>query len=128
MSVQRLTCVNSTWFILFILLLTAHIGLVWVLPYFPTQDGPSHIYNLVILDDLLHGGKEWGSFFTYKLHAVPNLGFHLIAYPLLQFFPPLITEKIFVSIYIFLMGACGPFFLRSFDKPVFPLSFLVFPV
>lgn len=128
MSAQRLTRVHSTWFILYILLLAAHIGLVWVLPYFPTQDGPSHIYNLVILDDLLHGGKEWGSFFTYKLHAVPNLGFHLIAYPLLQFFPPLITEKIFVSIYIFMMGVCVPFFLRSFDKPALPLSFLVFPV
>lgn len=128
MSAQKQTRVNSTWFILYILLLTAHIGLVWVLPYFPTQDGPSHIYNLVILDDLLHGGKEWGEFFTYKLHAVPNLGFHLIAYPLLQLFPPLITEKIFITIHILLMGACVPFFLRSFDKPVFPLSFLVFPV
>lgn len=128
MSAQRQTRVKSTWFILYILLLTAHIGLVWVLPYFPTQDGPSHIYNLVILDDLLHGGKEWGSFFNYKLHAIPNMGFHLIAYPLLQFFQPLITEKIFVSIYIFLMGACVPFFLRSFDKPVFPMTFLVFPV
>jgi len=27
-----------------------------------------------------------------------------------------------------LIGACAPFFLRSFDKPIFPLSFLVFPV
>lgn len=128
MSAQRQTQVNSTWLFLYILLLTAHIGLVWVLPYFPTQDGPSHVYNLVILDDLLRGGKEWGNFYTYKLHAVPNLGFHLIAYPLLQLFPPLITEKIFISIYIFLMGTCVPVFLRSFDKPVFPMSFLVFPV
>ncbi len=128
MSAQRQTRVNSTWFFLYILFLAAHIGLVWILPYFPTQDGPSHIYNLVILDNLLHGGKEWGRFFTYNLHAVPNLGFHLIAYPLLQLFPPLITENIFVSIYIFLMGACVPFFMRSFDKPALPLSFLVFPV
>lgn len=128
MSAQGQTRANSTWFFLYILLLTAHIGLVWAVPYFPTQDGPSHIYNLVILNDLLHGGKEWGSFFTYKLHAVPNLGFHLIAYPLLQIFPPLITEKMFICIYIGLMGACVPFYLRSFDKPVFPLSFLVFPV
>jgi hypothetical protein len=128
MSAQKQIRINSTYFFLYTLLLTAHIGLVWVLPYFPTQDGPSHLYNLVILDDLLHGGKEWGRFFTYKLHAVPNLGFHLIAYPLLQLFSPLFTEKIFVSIYIFLMAACVPFFLRSFDKMAFPLSFLVFPV
>ena len=127
MSVQRQDRIAPAYFFLYAVLLTAHIWLVWALPYFPTQDGPSHIYNLVILNDLLHGGKEWGRIFTYKLHVVPNLGFHLIAYPLLQFFPPLIVEKIFVSIYIFLMGVCVPFFLRSFDKTVFPTAFLVFP-
>ena len=65
----------------YILLLIAHIALIWLLPYVPTQDGPSHIYNLQILHDLLNGGKEWGEFFVYQLSAVPNLGFILLAYP-----------------------------------------------
>ncbi len=110
------------------LLLAAHIGLIWFLPYFPTQDGPSHIYNLVILQDLLNGGKEWGSFFSYQLHAVPNLGFNLLAYPILHFFPPLVVEKLFVSIYIVLMGVAVPVFLRTFNKPSLPFTYLVFPV
>ncbi len=114
--------------IYYILLLTAHLGLVWWLPYFPTQDGPSHIYNLVILHDLLNGGKDWGSFFSYQLRAVPNLGFNLIAYPLLYFFPPLVIEKIFISIYIVLMGVSVPFFLRTFNKPSLPFAYFVFPV
>lgn len=112
----------------YILLLAAHIGLVWLLPYFPTQDGPSHIYNLVILKDLLNGGKEWGGFFTYQLRAVPNLGFHIIAYPMLNFFSPLVVEKIFVSIYTLLMSISVPIFLRTFDRPVFPFAYFVFPV
>lgn len=114
--------------IYYILLLAAHVGLVWCLPYFPTQDGPSHIYNLVILHDLLNGGKEWGSFFSYQLRAVPNLGFNLLAYPLLYFFPPLVVEKIFISIYIVLMGVSVPFFLRTFDKSSLPFAYFVFPV
>lgn len=112
----------------YILLLAVHLGLVWILPYFPTQDGPSHIYNLVILRDLLNGGREWGSFFSYQLRAVPNLGFNLIAYPLLDIFSPLVVEKIFISIYIILTGISVPLFLRTFGRPALPFSYFVFPV
>ena len=116
-----------TSFIYYLVLLALHIGLLWWRPYFPTQDGPSHLYNLLILHDLLNGGKEWGPFFTHHLRPVPNLGFHIVAYPLLGFFSPLILEKLFVSIYIVLMGVSVPIFLRAFDRQIFPFAFLVFP-
>ncbi len=109
-------------------LLCSHMGLVWLLPYFPTQDGPSHVYNLVILKDLLNGGREWGNYFTYTLNAVPNLGFNLLSYPMLHFFPPLIVEKLFVSIYIGLMGVSVPLFLHTFNKRSLPFKYFVFPV
>lgn len=115
-------------YIAYLALLTAHIVLVWYLPYFPSQDGPSHLYNLVILQDLLNGGKTWGNIFSHQLHAVPNLGFNLVAYPLLNLFHPLVVEKIFISFYIVLMGISVPVFLRSFNKPPLPLAFCVFPV
>ncbi len=112
----------------YILLLGVHIGLVWLLPYFPTQDGPSHVYNLVILKDLLNGGREWGNYFTYTLHAVPNLGFNLLSYPMLHFFPTLVVEKLFVSVYVALMGIGVYFFLHTFNKTSLPFIFFVFPV
>jgi len=109
-------------------LVILHIALVWLIPHFPTQDGPSHIYNLVILHDLLNGGAEWGRYFTYQLRAVPNLGFHLVAYPLITLFTPYVTEKIFVSIYILLMTVSVPILIRNFGNRPLPLSFLVFPL
>jgi hypothetical protein len=112
----------------YIFLLIVHIGLVWWLPYLPTQDGPSHIYNLVILHDLLNGGKEWGHFFTYQLRPIPNLGFIILTYPLLFFFTPLVVERIFISVYIVLLGVSVPFFLRTFEKPPFPISYFIFPL
>ena len=112
----------------YILLLVANIALVWLLPYFPTRDGPSHIYNIVILHDLLNGGNDWGKVYTYKLQAYPNLGFHLIAYPMLHFFPPLAVEKFFISLYILLMGVSVPFFLRTFSVKVFPFAYFLFPI
>jgi len=105
-----------------------HIAFVWFLPYFPSQDGPSHIYNLVILKDLINGGVEWGSFFTYQLRAVPNLAFTLLSYPLLQSFSPLIVEKIFISIYIVLLGISTYFFIDTFNKRSILFIFFIFPV
>lgn len=109
-------------------LVILHISLVWLIPHFPTQDGPSHLYNLVILHDLLNGGTDWGGNFTYSLKAVPNLGFHLIAYPLISIFPPYAAEKIFISIYLLLMTVSVPLYLRAFGREPMPLSFLVFPL
>jgi hypothetical protein len=114
--------------IIYLVLLALHIALVWWTPFFPTQDGPSHLYNLVILYDLLNGGREWGAYFDADLRFVPNLGFHIVAYPLISFLPPLVVEKLFVSIYIIMMGIAVPVFLRSFDRPVFPFAYMVFPI
>lgn len=110
------------------LLLLAHLTLIWVLPYFPSQDGPSHLYNLVILNDLLHGGGVWGRFYEYQLRLTPNLGFHLAAYPLLQFLPPQATERSFLSLYLLVLAGAVPYLLRSFQGRAFPLSFVVFPL
>jgi hypothetical protein len=109
-------------------LLVLNISLVWLLPYFPTQDGPSHLYNLVILKDLVHGGKEWGAYFTHDVRLLPNLGFHLVAYPLLYLLSPMAVERVFLSLYILLMGISVPFLLRSFGVRPLPLSYFVFPV
>ena len=115
-------------YLFYMLFLTAHVVLIWVLPHFPTQDGSIHVYNLIILKDLLNGGMEWGSYFSYKLNATPNLGFILLSYPMLHFFPPLVVEKIFVSIFVILMGISVPLFMRTFNKASLPFIYLVFPV
>jgi hypothetical protein len=113
---------------LYAAMILLHVALVWALPYFPSQDGPSHVYNLVILKELLQGDAIWAQYFTHDLRATPNLGFHIIAYPLLWLFPPLVVEKLFLSIYILLMTLGVPWLLKSFGAKVLPVSFLVFPL
>ena len=119
---------NSKILFCYILFLLVHIGLVWLLPYFPSQDGPSHMYNLLILKDLVNGGKEWGSIYSYHFRATPNLAFLLISYPLLNLFPALVVEKIFISIYILLLGGSVLLFLGTFNEKSLPFIFFVFPV
>lgn len=128
MAVTRTDFMKSPVPLPYVALILLSIGLVWTLPYFPTQDGPSHLYNLVILRDLLHGGRIWGEYFTYELSATPNLGFHVVAYPLLAIFSPVVVEKIVVSLYIVLMTVSVPSFLRAFGATAMPLSYFVFPL
>jgi len=108
----------------YLMLMAAHLALIWALPYFPSQDGPSHLYNLSILNDLLHGGRTWGEFYSYRLHPSPNLGFLLVGYPLVQVMSVYAAERCFLSLYLVLMLLAVPFLLRSFKKPAFPSSFL----
>jgi len=114
--------------ILYLSLIGFHIALVWGLAFFPTQDGPSHIYNLVILKDLINGGKIWGDFYYYDLNFFPNLGFHIISYPMLYFFNPITVERIFLTIYILMISFAVPLFIHEFNKKALYFSFLVFPV
>ena len=115
-------------YLYFALLLFGHIILIWILPYFPTQDGPSHMYNLVILNDLVHGGKDWVNYYTINYRLIPNLGFHVIAFPLLQIWSPIVTEKVFITLYVILLGSGYLYFLHAFEKPKFPHAYFVLPV
>ncbi|MFY9584004.1 MAG: hypothetical protein WAR21_05880 [Candidatus Acidiferrales bacterium] len=73
--------------ILYMILLAAHLAVVWLLPFFPTQDGPSHVYNLVVYRDLLHGKGAWDRFYVLNERSISNQGFFLIAYPLRSVLP-----------------------------------------
>jgi len=102
--------------------------LLWCLPYFPSQDGPARVYNLVILRDLLQGGEVWGRHFAYEPGLRPNLGFTMVGYPLLAWLSPLSAERAFVTLYILLAGISVPFFLKTFGRAVFPAALLSLPV
>lgn len=114
--------------ILYAVLLGAHVALVWCVPYFPTQDGPSHVYNSVILHDLLHGKGNWANFYSANVQVFPNLGFPMLAYPLLSVLQPLAVERAFITAYVLLLGVAVPVFLRAMGSAAWPLSFFLFVV
>ncbi len=111
--------------LIYLALTAAHVALVWLLPFFPSQDGPNHLYNLVILRDMLHAAGGWESHYALTLHVAPNLGFTLLAYPWLSV-SPIAAERIFLTVYVLLMAAAAPAFLRAFGRPAFPVSYFVF--
>ncbi len=79
----------------------ANIAPIWQQPYFPSQDGPSHIYNATIMADL---GSEpvYQEFFSLRLTPAGNLLGHVLLGGLLRFLEPAVAEKAAVTIILLL--------------------------
>ncbi len=99
---------------------------VWSFRYLPTQDGPSHLANAQILKDYGKPGTHYDSLYEVRYEPIPNWTSHLLLAGLMFIVPPLVAEKILVTLYV--LGFAGGFryFLGSFGERCRPLSWLVF--
>jgi hypothetical protein len=102
---------------------------VWMVEYFPSQDGPNH---LVIADawsrydepdaDLLH------TYFTLNPHIEPNFA----VYPLLALFSDLTgsstAEKLLVSLFAILLAMAGLYAVASVNRQAWLLSTFFLPM
>ncbi len=105
-------------------LAAAYLLPVWAFAYLPTQDGPSHLANAEMI--LHYGASTAGveEFFEFRPQCIPNWTSHLLLAGLLALFPPLIAEKLLVTLYV--LGFAGGFryFLSSFGPRCRPLSWM----
>lgn len=113
---------------IYVALVVVYLSLIWLLPYLPTQDGVTHVYNVVILRDLLHHQGHWDAFYAphLDLRPLPNLAFHAIVYPLLSFVTPLAAQRVFCSLYVLLTCVSVPMILSAFGRSIFPLAYFAF--
>lgn len=103
--------------IIIIIFLVIHLLPVWCFQYFPTQDGASHIYNAYVL-------KEYHNHENYRLREVyelnqslfPNWTSHALLVILLYIFPPIICEKIVITLCIALLPISLFYFLNCVQK------------
>ncbi|MBM3240006.1 hypothetical protein FJZ31_27280 [Candidatus Poribacteria bacterium] len=100
--------------ILILSLIILHILPIWIFKYFPSQDGPSHIHNSYVLKALQ---QEQSTLLRecYKLNLTlfPNWVSHPFMAALMYLFPPLVTEKILLSIIISLLPLSIFYFLDA---------------
>lgn len=79
---------------------------LWTTPAVPTQDGPSHVYNAWVISNL--ADPELGLSRHFELVPwAPNWGGVGPLVPLLGVLPPLVAEKVFLSLLVvaFVLGA-----------------------
>ncbi|HWB62760.1 MAG TPA: hypothetical protein VG603_04555 [Chitinophagales bacterium] len=101
---------------------------VWANKYFLTLDGPCHLYNSTVLLNFWQGKHVsfFSQFYTLNPHIDPNWFSHLALAGLMYFLPPVLSEKILVSLYLL----CFLFFSRLLITQLNPqnklLAFLPF--
>src|SRR5437588_10084935 len=97
-------------------LLIIHLVPIWYFQYFPSQHGPSHLYNSRVLHDF-HSKENLRihAFYALNLKPFPNSTYTVISFLLLFLFSPLVVEKIIVSILVLFL----PLSLLYFQQPLY---------
>lgn len=78
-----------------------HIVIIWFFPYLPLNDLPNHLATINIIDQIFHGDSYLSNIFEVDLFK-PAIIPHIMILILSQFFPILISTKIFFTLYILL--------------------------
>lgn len=87
--------------VLLAILAILHILPIWLIAHFPTQDGPSHIANAVILKE--HSQNElYKEYFQLNLQPFPNWFSHATMAMLLHVASPIVAEKLLITLYAIL--------------------------
>jgi hypothetical protein len=92
--------------VLYAAVAVVHLLPVWTVPIIPTVDGPSHVYNAVVLQELARGSPEFAAVFAADLRPHPNWLGHALLFVALYVAPPVVAEKLVftVIIIVFLAG------------------------
>jgi hypothetical protein len=98
----------------FLLIVVLYLSLFWFNEYVPTQDGPSHLENAVLLRDLCLPGDD-GAEQYYYLNV--RTGSNLLGYATVGAFatvlPPIPAERLFFSLYVVAFVAAVHAFARA---------------
>ena len=101
---------------------------IWLFTYFPTQDGPTHLENAMILAQYYGTeGGLWHQYYAINTPFVPTWLDHLALAGLFKIMPPLIAEKFFLTGYIIGMVLSFWYFLRCLNRGSSFCTVFIFP-
>jgi len=82
------------------IVLALHLVPVWTVHYFPTQDGPAHVYNTAQFLTLLAGDPLSSRYYATNLHPFPNWATTVLFAGFLRIVSAVTAEKFVVSLYV----------------------------
>ncbi len=106
----------TKWSLLIGVLIVIYLLPIWLFPYFPTQDGVSHVYNSQILTEYSNPQYQFRDYYEINWYPFPNWLSHFSLAILMFVFPPLIAEKIFLSLYVILFPLAIYYFLNAVER------------
>ena len=114
---------------LFWLLIGLTLLPIWSAHYFPSQDGPAHVYNALILRDWHRPqGGIFRHYFELNADPEPNLLGHWIMAGLMFVLPGWVVEKLLISVYIVALPLSTRYAVRGVSRESSFIAFLSFPL
>ena len=99
---------------------------IWAFQYLPTQDGPSHLNNAQILSQYTNPAYNFQKIYDLRLEPFPNWLSHAGLAALMWVFPPLVAEKILLSLYVIGFPLAFIYFLDAVNPAKKPLGLFSF--
>ncbi len=112
---------------LFGALVLLHAVPVLAFAWFPTLDGPAHLYNARIISSLLGGDAATGSFFELNPFPEPNWLGHAIMAGVMSISSPQAAERVVMLLYVVGLPLAFRFALRRMNGQNAWASLLAFP-
>lgn len=101
---------------------------IWSASYLPTSDGPSHLYNSWVLQQLVRGSQSpVADWYAIDWRPLPNWLGHAVMALLMMVVPPLIAEKLLVSGIVLLFLYAIWRYAGAADESRQVFAFLAFP-
>jgi hypothetical protein len=114
--------------VLFWGLLALHLLPIWIFPFIPTQDGPSHQALTLILRQYDHPGAGLlRQYYLPNREALPNWFIFFLMVKALGFATVPVAEKILLSAYVLLLPLGARYALRTIAPSAGFLALLAFP-
>lgn len=112
---------------LIIALLVVHLLPIWAFKFIPTQDGLNHVYNAYILKEYNNPQSSiYRQVYDLNIKPFPNWVAHAFFFVALHIVPPLLAEKLFVTLCISLAPLGFFYFFRSIEESSWFWGFLGF--
>lgn len=111
----------------FIAVLLASVLPLFGTTYFPTLDGPAHVYNARLMTHYA-SNPVISNYFSLNDTPSPNLFGHLALYILDQVFSSAISEKIIVVFYFLVFPLGFRYFMKSYSRENLFFSLIAIPL
>ena len=114
---------------LFIVLGILQLVPIWSVHYFPTLDGPLHVGNMLTYMRMDEPGYEVLQLLFQPSHGIaPNYFVYIFLYGALQIFSPLVSEKLFLTLYVLSFPLAFRYALSALGRNAIVFSVLGFPM
>lgn len=100
--------------LVWVALLAGLVSPIWRVDRVPTQDGPAHVYNAVVIREFGTTGTDYDCVFAFRDGPLPNWTSHAVLVGLMSIVDPVTAEKLLVTLVVVAMALAVRFFLASY--------------